>query len=169
MMDEKLHPQYVRGLIDAEGCFYVAKNPRATNLVGFRIYNKNAKILKMLQDFFGCGYIYENNHGTHGDVNEFILGSKNHLRILLRFFEEHGDPIVKQTNRPRNKNSATTFKEWKETATEFVNRPDSKYDASLKEKAKKLREHGYTYKEIADTIETSQSTAYLWITGKKYN
>jgi len=113
-----LHPEYVRGFIDAEGCFYYNRRARY-NHVSFRLYNKNANILEQLTEFFGCGHIYHNNHGTNKDVSELVMQSKAELKVLLKFVDEY-PPIVKQTNRPRNVHAVTTFKEWCDVTKKYL-------------------------------------------------
>lgn len=112
-----LHPEYVRGFIDGEGCFYYNDNAKYTPS-SFRVYNKDLEILKQFMLFFKCGHIYTNNHGSNKDVHEFVLQSKAELKSLLVFLEKH-PPIVKRINRPHKK-KVTTIEDWIHKTKQYV-------------------------------------------------
>jgi len=166
VLNNDLNPQYVRGVLDAEGCFHISHSKYHSNRTSFRMANKNLAFLNMLKDFFQEGYVYENAHGTYKDVHEFVMQSKNQLRILLAFFEENGDPIIKQTNRPRNRNKTTTYQDWKRETISYINKNSSlsiRYSEDIKKKAIVLYTNGKTLKEISETLGPSTASIHKWV------
>ena len=61
----KMHPWYVTGLVEGEGCFSVSFNKRARLKVGIEtrpsfsvsLASRDLELIKALRDFFGCGGI----------------------------------------------------------------------------------------------------------------
>ncbi len=93
-----LHPDYVVGFVDGEGCFSVSIRPHPTVKYGtrcivgpvFQIYQHrdNVEILERLHEFFGCGRIA--SKGPKSDVLVYVVSRREDLkRIIIPFFDAH--------------------------------------------------------------------------------
>ena len=69
----RLDPWWITGFVDGEGCFSISIFKNATTRAGVQIFPefvvtqgaKSLLTLKNLQDFFGCGKIYENKRSDN--------------------------------------------------------------------------------------------------------
>ena len=93
-----LHPDYVVGFVDGEGCFSVSIRSHPTVKYGsscvigpvFQIYQHrdNLDLLIKLRDFFGCGRI--TSKGPNSDVMTYAVSGKSDLEeSIIPFFEKH--------------------------------------------------------------------------------
>lgn len=93
---------YIVGLIDGEGSFYVRLNSdnRRRNKVEFKFSVKlryqDKEILEQLQQFFNCGKIYlqKDNRPNHTDCFRFEVNSKKEIvEKIIPFFEKNSPKI----------------------------------------------------------------------------
>jgi hypothetical protein len=95
---QTLHPDYVVGFVDGEGCFSVSIRPHPTVKYGsrcvigpvFQIYQHrdNLQILEAMREFFGCGRI--TSKGPRSDVMTYaVSGKKDLAENVIPFFENH--------------------------------------------------------------------------------
>ena len=89
-----IHPQWIAGFVDGEGCFHVGINPHADLRVGFQVlpeftvvqHKRDAKVLHALKAFFDCGVVRSN----HGDRMAYRVRSQEHLlKRIIPFFMKH--------------------------------------------------------------------------------
>ena len=93
---------YVVGLSDGEGCFYVlihqrdkAKNPKAHVQVQSHFYIKlrddDLAVLKKIKEFFGYGFIYfqKEKRKNHSPCYRFEINSNEDKLKLIEFFKKH--------------------------------------------------------------------------------
>ncbi|MCX6809907.1 MAG: LAGLIDADG family homing endonuclease [Candidatus Berkelbacteria bacterium] len=92
-----LSPEYLVGLTDGEGCFYVnIRPPRSKNglpQVEFHFYIKlrgdHLDLLKKVQKSFGCGAVYRQaeKRANHSECYRFEINSRKDInRVLVPFF-----------------------------------------------------------------------------------
>jgi hypothetical protein len=102
-----LHPDYIVGFVDGEGCFSVSIRPHPTVKYGsrcvigpvFQIYQHrdNLKVLEELRDYFGCGRI--TSKGPNSDVMTYaVSGKKDLATAIIPFFEKHPLRTDKQSD-----------------------------------------------------------------------
>lgn len=92
----KLHPQWIVGFFDGEGCFSASISDRG--VVSCSISVKQGAVdlglLKGLRDYFGCGSVHLD---PRTNVAVWIVNGKNQLRQhVLPFFEKH--PLKSKRN-----------------------------------------------------------------------
>ena len=90
---------YIVGLTDGEGCFYVNvrnRNPQWRPKVETHFYIKlkedNKALLEGVKEFFDCGAVYfqKENRPNHPSCYRFEINShKDVLRVVIPFFEQH--------------------------------------------------------------------------------
>lgn len=90
---------YIVGLTDGEGCFYVNvrdRNSRWSPKVETHFYIKlredNLKLLEEVKTSFGCGAVYfqKENRPNHSCCYRFEINSKRDINeVLVPFFEKH--------------------------------------------------------------------------------
>ena len=97
-----LNPEYVIGLIDGEGSFYVRLNTgiRRRNKVELKFSVKlryqDVEILKELKQFFDCGKIYLQKDGrpNHADCYRFEVNNrKDIIEKIIPFFDKNSPKI----------------------------------------------------------------------------
>ena len=91
---EKLEAQWVVGLVDGVGCFYVGINPHPEMSRQFQVlpeftvvqHRRDVQLLHALKKFFGCGVVRTN----HGDQMAYRVRGLDHLaERIVPFFEKH--------------------------------------------------------------------------------
>ena len=88
-----LKSDYVCGLVDGEGCFYILNSKRIA--CEFQVSQKSVTILKLLMEFFGCGYIKPKYDNARTSV--FVVKSIRDLsKRIIPFFKEHSLIIKKE-------------------------------------------------------------------------
>lgn len=90
---------YIVGLTDGEGCFYVNvrdRNSRWTPKVETHFYIKlredNKELLEEVKESFGCGAVYfqKENRPNHSCCYRFEINSQKDINnVLVPFFENH--------------------------------------------------------------------------------
>ena len=88
-----LHPYYITGCTDAEGCFTTsiyADSRMSTKwqvkpIFKITLHNKDRKILEALQRTWGVGKIYK--HGT--DSIAYRVSSLKNLKVIINHFEKY--------------------------------------------------------------------------------
>jgi len=96
----RLDVWWITGFVDGEGCFSISVFKNATTKAGVQIFPefvvtqgaKSLLTLKNLQDFFGCGRIYENRRTDNHRENlyRYCVRSKQDLRDkIIPFFKEY--------------------------------------------------------------------------------
>ena len=97
-----LNPEYVIGLVDGEGSFYVRLNTdvRRRNKVelkfSVKIRYQDKEILEELKQFFDCGMIYfqKDNRPNHTDCFRFEVNNKKDIiEEIIPFFEKNSPKI----------------------------------------------------------------------------
>lgn len=96
-----LSADYIVGLTDGEGCFYVnvgrdKRYPNARSQVETHFYIKlreeELPLLREVQKSLGCGYIYlqKETRPNHSQCYRFEINSQRDIHsILLPFFSQH--------------------------------------------------------------------------------
>jgi hypothetical protein len=90
---------YIVGLTDGEGCFYVNvrdRNSRWSPKVETHFYIKlredNKELLEEVKESFGCGAVYfqKENRPNHAHCYRFEINSQRDIsQVLVPFFEQH--------------------------------------------------------------------------------
>ena len=93
---------YIVGLADGEGCFYVhvyerdkRKYPRAHPQIKVHFYiklrNDDLVVLKKLKQYLGFGFIYFQNEKrmNHSSCYRYEINSLIDWKKLIRFFDKH--------------------------------------------------------------------------------
>jgi LAGLIDADG DNA endonuclease family protein len=90
---------YIVGLTDGEGCFYVNirdRNPRWVPKIQNHFYIKlredNKELLEEVKESFGCGavYIQKETRPNHSTCYRFEINShRDILGVVIPFFEKH--------------------------------------------------------------------------------
>ena len=97
-----LNPEYVIGLVDGEGSFYVRLNTdqRRRNKVelkfSVKLRHQDREILQELQQFFDCGKIYlqKDNRPNHTDCYRFEVNKKKEIiQKIIPFFNKNSPKI----------------------------------------------------------------------------
>ena len=93
-----LNPEYIIGLVDGEGSFYVRLNsdPRRRNKVelkfSVKLRHQDREILEQLQAFFDCGKIYlqKDKRPNHTDCYRYEVNNKKEvIEKIIPFFEKN--------------------------------------------------------------------------------
>ncbi len=96
----RLEAWWITGFVDGEGCFSISIFKNVTTTAGVQIFPefvvtqgaKSLEALKRLQDFFGCGRIYENKRkDNHREsLYRYCVRSKSDLRDkIIPFFRKY--------------------------------------------------------------------------------
>ncbi|HBL52002.1 MAG: hypothetical protein A2694_04495 [Candidatus Blackburnbacteria bacterium RIFCSPHIGHO2_01_FULL_40_17] len=106
-----LSPDYIVGLTDGEGCFYVGIRPpdkrysRSKHGVMTHFYIKmredELSLLKKVEEFFGCGAVYhqKEKRRNHSQCYRYEINSQEDIRkVLIPFFDAHHLQSVKVEN-----------------------------------------------------------------------
>ena len=97
-----LSEDYIIGLVDGEGSFYVRLNNdiRRRNKVelkfSLKLRHQDKEILEKLQEFFGCGniYIQRDKRPNHTDCFRFEVNNKKEIiEKIIPFFEKNSPKI----------------------------------------------------------------------------
>ncbi len=99
---ERLDNKWVVGFVDGEGCFHVSLNKLQKMTLGWQVlpefrvvqHQRDEKVLKKLNDFFGFGSIVIN----HGDRKEFRVRGLENLNKIVQFFKQNQLQTSKQRN-----------------------------------------------------------------------
>ena len=102
-----LTPDYIIGLVDGEGSFYVRLNSdvRRRNKVELKfslnLRYQDKEILEQLKQFFDCGNIYlqKDNRPNHTDCFRFEVNKKEDIiQKIIPFFEKNYPKIQSRKN-----------------------------------------------------------------------
>ena len=97
-----LNPEYVIGLVDGEGSFYVRVNedPKRRNKIEFKfsvkLRHQDKEILDQLIQFFGCGNVYlqKDPRPNHTDCYRFEVNKKEDIfNKIIPFFTKNPPKI----------------------------------------------------------------------------
>lgn len=94
------HGDYVAGLVDGEGCFYVniyhfKKYPSAVPQTRIHLYIKlredDLVILEQVQEFLGIGHIYyqAEKRKHHQPCYRYEINKREELKEVIKFFDKH--------------------------------------------------------------------------------
>ncbi len=100
-------PDYVVGLTDGEGCFYVNVSKMSTYQLGWRVQlhfhlklqERDKALLEAVRDELGCGGIYfqHETRRNHSQCYRYTVGSVKDIRdIIIPFFTKH--PLKQRRN-----------------------------------------------------------------------
>jgi hypothetical protein len=89
-----IHPAYVVGLTDGEGCFHVQIRQDFRIVLRYFITQTGANriILDKVHQFFKCGYVYrkEQYHGLKKDAYVFEVTKQDDIRkVIIPFFKKY--------------------------------------------------------------------------------
>lgn len=93
-MTHQLHPQWIAGFVDGEGCFHVGLATNTCAAFGTQIlpeftvvqHRRDIDVLYALKTYFGCGVVRHNR----GDVYAYRVRDIRHLYTkILPFFDTH--------------------------------------------------------------------------------
>ncbi len=106
-----LSSDYIVGLTDGEGCFYVNIRPpdkrcaTSKHSIETHFYIKmredELELLKKVKEFFGCGAIYfqKDKRPTHASCYRYEINSrKNVSEVLIPFFDKNTLESAKRKN-----------------------------------------------------------------------
>jgi len=129
-----LSADYVVGLTDGEGCFYVNIRPpdkrwfRASPNVATHFYIKMREderhLLEELKDFFGCGAVYhqKDKRRNHRSCYRYEINSQRDVHnVLIPFFDAHPLRSEKQKNYEVFRRVAILVKERKHRDSDGLN------------------------------------------------
>ncbi|MFH1407855.1 MAG: LAGLIDADG family homing endonuclease [Patescibacteria group bacterium] len=105
----KISADYVIGLVDGEGCFYVNVRkaahkkwrPRVQAHLYIKLKQEDFPLLKEVNTFFGCGKVYyqKETRSNHTPCFRFEVNShKDLIRVVVPFFETHPLQSSKDTD-----------------------------------------------------------------------
>jgi len=120
---KKLHPQYIVGFIDGEGCFWVSiyRDDTMKNKVFCRaefsieLRADDREILERIRNTLGCGKIYECKYARYGwypHVKYKVSRLDEISKILIPFLEKH----------PLQAKKAETFQYFKKIIQKRMNK-----------------------------------------------
>ena len=85
-MRNELTPDYICGFVDGEGCFYILNTQRVA--CEFQVSRKQERILEMIRDYFGCGYI-KPKYDINNTYVYLVKGIDDLATKIVPFFREH--------------------------------------------------------------------------------
>ena len=97
-----LNPEYIIGLVDGEGSFYIRVNedPKRRNKIEFKfsvkLRHQDKEILDNLKQFFGCGNVYlqKDPRPNHTGCYRFEVNKKEDIfNKIIPFFEKNPPKI----------------------------------------------------------------------------
>lgn len=91
---------YIVGLVDGEGCFYVLIRPprkahksrRVELHLHIKMKQEDRTVLVRVRQFFGCGGVYyqSEKRPNHSPCYRYTVSSlEDHLKIIIPFFRRH--------------------------------------------------------------------------------
>ncbi|MEW6009048.1 MAG: LAGLIDADG family homing endonuclease [Candidatus Omnitrophota bacterium] len=95
-----LSADYIVGLTDGEGCFYVhtrshqsnSSQPRIDNHFYIKLHEKEKGLLEKVRQTFGCGavYVQKETRSNHSQCYRFEINAKRDIyNVVIPFFEKH--------------------------------------------------------------------------------
>lgn len=101
--------QWIVGFVDGEGCFSISIVRNATSKLGWHVQHEfvvtqsieSVESLRMLQQHFGCGFVYENErHDNHRTpLARFVVRRREDLLTrIVPFFEDNPLITAKQND-----------------------------------------------------------------------
>ncbi len=97
---ERLHPWWIVGFVDGEGCFSVSRFRNKTCSSGYQVLyefvitqgKSSEKTMNAIRDYFDCGHVYINrrydNHHEH--LLRYCVRKQSDLKtIILPFFRKY--------------------------------------------------------------------------------
>ena len=95
-----LSADYLVGLTDGEGCFYVHVRARQSNSLRPRVdthfyiklHEEERGLLEKVKDAFGCGAVYaqKETRANHSQCYRFEINAKRDIHnVVIPFFEKH--------------------------------------------------------------------------------
>ncbi|MDD4940526.1 MAG: LAGLIDADG family homing endonuclease [Candidatus Omnitrophica bacterium] len=104
-----LSADYIVGLTDGEGCFYVhararqsnSAQPRVDTHFYIKLHEEEKNLLELVRETFGCGGVYaqKEKRSNHSPCYRFEINSQRDVvEVLIPFFEKHPLQSQKQRN-----------------------------------------------------------------------
>ena len=97
---ERLHPWWIVGFVDGEGCFSVSRFRNKTCSSGYQVLyefvvtqgKSSEKAMNAIKDYFNCGHVYINrrhdNHHEH--LLRFCVRKQSDLKtVIIPFFRKY--------------------------------------------------------------------------------
>ena len=100
-----LSPEYVVGLVDGEGCFYVnvrpkrphTRRPHVETHFYLKLVEEDRHLLEEIKETFGCGriYIQRDNRKNHRACCRYEVNSRKDIqKVIIPFFKKY--PLLSQ-------------------------------------------------------------------------
>jgi hypothetical protein len=91
----KLHPYYITGFVDGEGCFSINVRPRPNRGKGYAVElvfkitlsSKDKLLLENIKNYFNVGRLL-----THGSNTSYCVKSLNELQVIVNHFDNY--PLI---------------------------------------------------------------------------
>src|SRR3989338_2056312 len=88
----RVSSEYVVGLTDGEGCFYVnvGESPRYRS--GVKIQEKDHQLLEKVKNTIGCGAVYfqKEQRANHAQCYRYTVSAQSDIiNIIIPFFKQH--------------------------------------------------------------------------------
>lgn len=91
----KLHPYYITGFVDGEGCFSINVRPRPNRGKGYAVElvfkitlsSKDKLLLEKIQNYFGVGRLL-----SQGSSTSYCVKSLNELQVIVMHFDNY--PLI---------------------------------------------------------------------------
>jgi len=95
-----LSADYLVGLTDGEGCFYVhvrarqsnSPQPRVDTHFYIKLHESDRRLLEQVRETFGCGavYVQKEARNNHSQCYRFEINAKRDIfNVVIPFFEKH--------------------------------------------------------------------------------
>jgi len=93
MQARKITPDYLCGLVDGEGCFYILATKKFT--CEFKISQKDKRLLEQVRLFLKCGHV-KSNYDKHKTWVYIVKDIKSLSEKIIPFFRKNGLIIKKE-------------------------------------------------------------------------
>jgi hypothetical protein len=95
VLQNKLHPYYITGFVDGEGCFSINVRPRPNRGKGYAVElvfkitlsTKDKLLLENIKNFFNVGRLL-----TQGSSISYCVKSLNELQVIVNHFDNY--PLI---------------------------------------------------------------------------
>ena len=158
-----LHPQWIAGFTDGEGCFHISINPHKEMTAGYQIlpeftivqHKNDVQILYSLKEYFKCGIVRTN----HGDRMAYRVRRLEHLsNIIIPFFEQNSLKTKKRIAFEKFRDVILMMKQQKHLTAEGIEKIKSIADVMNRKEVKiKSELHGDMQREANPASPSSEN------------
>jgi hypothetical protein len=97
LQNNNLHPYYITGFVDGEGCFFIGIRPRPNRKKGYAVEllfkitlsSKDKLLLEKVKNYFGVGTLL-----SQGSSVSYNVRSLNDLEVIVNHFDKY--PLISQ-------------------------------------------------------------------------